>query len=63
MDRLHKEIAFLGYYLHWDYNTLLNMEHAERERWVKEVSAINNELNEDNTSNSLGKPEVSILDM
>ena len=38
------------------------MEHAERERWVKEVSTINNELNEDNADSS-GKKETSILDM
>lgn len=40
-DALHREIAFLAYYLHWDYDTLLNLEHAERRRWCAETSAIN----------------------
>jgi hypothetical protein len=40
-DALHQEIAFLAYYLHWDYATLINMEHRERRRWCAETSAIN----------------------
>jgi hypothetical protein len=40
-DALYREMAFLAYYLHWDYETLLNLEHAERRRWCAETSAIN----------------------
>lgn len=43
-DALHREIAFLAYYLHWDYPTLLNMEHRERQLWCAQVSAINRSL-------------------
>ncbi|MFM9327204.1 DUF6760 family protein [Paenibacillus mesotrionivorans] len=45
LDRLYEEVAFLTYYLHWDYRTVLNLEHAERERWCKEISRINQKLN------------------
>jgi hypothetical protein len=45
LDALHREIAFLAYYLHWDYERLINMEHGERQRWCAEVSAINRKLN------------------
>lgn len=43
-DALHQEIAFLAYYLHWDYEALLNMEHRERQKWCAEVSAINRKV-------------------
>ncbi len=43
-DALHREIAFLAYYLHWNYETLLNMEHRERQYWCAEASAINRGL-------------------
>jgi hypothetical protein len=43
---LYEELAFLAYYLHWPYQQMLEMEHADRLRWVKEVSDINKRLNE-----------------
>jgi len=42
-DGLYREMAFLAYYLHWPYDQLLNLEHAERRRWVAEVSRMNRE--------------------
>lgn len=36
----------MAYYLHWPYNDILNLEHPERLRWVKEVSEINQRLND-----------------
>lgn len=35
----------MTYYLHWDYATVLNLEHSDRERWCREVSKINKRLN------------------
>lgn len=43
-ERLYQEMAFLAYYLHWSSQELLNMEHRERRRWCREVSAINKKL-------------------
>jgi|GEM_PF-444376 hypothetical protein len=43
-DRLFQEMSFLGYYLHWSKEELLNMPHWERRRWCSEVSAINKKL-------------------
>lgn len=37
-------MAFLGYYLHWSQDALLSLEHAERRRWVAEISRINQAL-------------------
>ena len=53
LGRLYEEVAFLGYYFHWDYVSLLHMDHRERQRWCAEVSKINKQLNP-------GQEEVSI---
>ncbi|WP_035241484.1 DUF6760 family protein [Desulfobacter vibrioformis] len=47
LDRLYEEIAFISYYFHWDYKTLMGMEHPERQQWVKQVSNINKKINRD----------------
>ncbi|MDP4181666.1 MAG: hypothetical protein Q8942_11295 [Bacillota bacterium] len=47
LDRLYEEVAFLAYYFHWDYKTILGLEHSEREKWCSEVSKINKVLNGD----------------
>ena len=46
LERLFEEVAFIAYYVHWSYETILGMEHGERHRWIKEISRINRELNE-----------------
>ncbi len=49
LDRLHEEVAFLAYHFHWDYETIMNMEHRERQKWCEEVSRINKVMNKDET--------------
>ena len=44
-DRLYEEMAYIAYHLHWSYGEVLQMDHRERQRWVREVSAINTQLN------------------
>jgi hypothetical protein len=46
LDRLYEEVAFIGYYLHWPHDQLMQMPHAERKRWCNEVSKINQNLSE-----------------
>jgi hypothetical protein len=41
---LYEEMAFLAYYLHWPYDQILDLEHAERRRWVSEVGRLNQEV-------------------
>jgi hypothetical protein len=33
-DRLHEEVSYLAYHLHWPLNELLDLEHADRRRYV-----------------------------
>ena len=46
-DRLYQEMAFLAYYLHWSGEELMALDHWERRRWCREVSAINKKLSGD----------------
>ena len=40
LERLHEEVAYLAYYLHWQPDALLTMEHGDRRLWVAEVADI-----------------------
>jgi hypothetical protein len=38
LNQLYEEVAYIAYNFHWSYNAILNMEHAERRRWVEEIA-------------------------
>jgi hypothetical protein len=42
---LYEEVAFVAYHFHWPPEAIVNLEHADRLRWVKEISAINQRKN------------------
>lgn len=46
LKRIYEEVAFLAYHFHWPPDALLNLEHAERRRWVEEISSINRRMSE-----------------
>ncbi len=54
LDRLYEEVAFIAYHFHWSFEEILNMDHGERQKWVKEISKINRKLS--------GEREKSILE-
>jgi hypothetical protein len=33
-DRLHEEVAYVASQFHWSLDTLLDLEHADRRRYV-----------------------------
>lgn len=43
-DRLYEEMAFIAFHFHWGRGELMGLEHAERRRWCREISAINRRL-------------------
>lgn len=45
LKALYEEVAFVAYHFHWPYDQVMALEHAERHRWVQEISAINQRLN------------------
>ena len=36
----------MAYHFHWTPEAIVNLEHGDRLRWVKEISAINQRMNE-----------------
>ncbi|MDJ0726157.1 MAG: hypothetical protein QNJ38_13670 [Prochloraceae cyanobacterium] len=40
-DRLYEEVAYIALNFHWQRDDILNLDHAERQRWVKEINKIN----------------------
>lgn len=45
-DQLFEEVAYIAYHFHWDRDTIFDMTHAERRRWVDEIAAINRRLSD-----------------
>ena len=43
-EQLYQEMTFLSYYLHWSYREVMALDHLERRRWCREVSAVNQKL-------------------
>ncbi|MEG0565044.1 MAG: DUF6760 family protein [Hungatella sp.] len=46
-DKIYEEIAFIGYYMHWNHEEIMAFSHLERIRWCNEISAINRRLNDE----------------
>jgi Family of unknown function (DUF6760) len=42
---IYEEAAFIAYHFHWDLAEILGLEHADRRRWVREISSINQAIN------------------
>lgn len=39
-DRLYEEVAYIAYYLHWSLDSILDLEHAARRRFIEEIGRI-----------------------
>ena len=46
LEKIYQEVAYIAYHFHWSLDSVLNMEHKERQIWVREISEINKEINE-----------------
>lgn len=33
-ERLHEEVAYIAFHFHWPLNELLDLEHADRRRYL-----------------------------
>jgi hypothetical protein len=45
LDRLYEEVAYIAYHFHWPREEIMDLEHADRRRWVEEIGKINTQLN------------------
>ncbi|MCA9562162.1 MAG: hypothetical protein KC561_01675 [Myxococcales bacterium] len=42
---IYQEVAYIAYHFHWPLPDILDMEHRERQIWIREISEINREIN------------------
>lgn len=40
-DRLWEEIVYIAYYLHWSFDSILELDHLSRARVIQEIGNIN----------------------
>lgn len=45
LAQLYEEVAFIAYHFHWELPAIMDLEHADRRRWVHEISSINQRMN------------------
>jgi hypothetical protein len=43
-DRLYEELSYVAYHFHWPLAELLDLEHADRRRYVEEIQRINSRV-------------------
>lgn len=46
-DRIHEEVAYVAYHFHWPLDDILDLEHAQRLRYVSEIASINTRLTQE----------------
>ncbi len=46
-DRLFEEVAYVAYHLHWPLETILDLEHPLRQRFVDEIGHLNRRISEE----------------
>ncbi len=39
-DRLFEEVAYVAYNFNWPHEEIMNLDHHERRRWVREIARI-----------------------
>jgi len=44
--RLHEEVAYVAYHLHWSLDDILDLEHHDRLTYVAEIARINTRMSE-----------------
>jgi hypothetical protein len=46
LDQIAREVAYIAYHFHWPKAEIMELAHLERRRWAKEISNINQEIND-----------------
>lgn len=45
-DRLFEEVAYVAYYLHWPFDSILDLEHPVRAQLIDQIGKINELVSE-----------------
>ena len=46
-DQLFQEVAYIAYYFHWPVSEILDLEHPVRQRFIREIAALNRRVGEE----------------
>src|SRR5690606_3204684 len=46
-ESIYEEVAYVAYHFHWPLDDILDLEHAQRLRYVREIAQINRRLSEE----------------
>ena len=46
-ERLFSEIAYVAYHFHWPLDSILDLEHPLRQRFVEEIAQLNTRRSEE----------------
>jgi hypothetical protein len=44
--RIYEEVAYVAYHFHWPLPDILDLEHAERLRYVAEIARLNERISQ-----------------
>jgi hypothetical protein len=47
LDWVYQEVAALSTRVNWTYEDVLNLDHAERRRWLEEITKLEREASHD----------------
>jgi len=45
-DRIYEEVAYVAFHFHWSLDEILDLEHAQRRRYVTEIGSLNRRISE-----------------
>ena len=45
-DRIYEEVAYVAFHFHWSLDEILDLEHAQRRRYVTEIGSLNQRISE-----------------
>lgn len=54
VDRLWEEIVYIAYYLHWSFDSILELDHISRARVIEEIGNINARISSSPDESSFG---------
>lgn len=46
-ERIYGEVAYVAYHFHWPLDDILDLEHGQRLRYVREIAGINIRLSQE----------------
>jgi hypothetical protein len=43
-DAIYAEVSYIAYHFHWSLDDILDLEHRQRQRFVREIGDINRRI-------------------